>query len=45
MTVSAFGGGGHITLNMRQRLKDSGAHVFFDRMSDLSYVIADLSSE
>jgi HAD superfamily hydrolase (TIGR01509 family) len=39
MTVLAFGGGKHMTAQMRQRLKDSGAHVFFDRMSDLKEII------
>jgi HAD superfamily hydrolase (TIGR01509 family) len=44
MTVMAFGGGKHITAQMRQRLQNSGAQVFFDRMSDLNEVIASLST-
>jgi beta-phosphoglucomutase-like phosphatase (HAD superfamily) len=43
MTVLAFGGGKHITAKIRQRLKDSGAYVFFDQMSDLKEIINALS--
>lgn len=43
MTVLAFGGGKHITAKIRQRLKDSGAHVFFDQMNDLNEIINALS--
>lgn len=39
MSVLAFGGGGHMTQRIRQKLKESGAHAFFDRMSDLNAVI------
>ncbi len=35
MTVIAFGGGKHITPRMKNRLQESKAHFFFDRMSDL----------
>ena len=42
MRVLAFGGGKHITTRMRQKLQDSGAHAFFDRMSNLGEVIAGL---
>lgn len=35
MTVYAFGGGKHITNRMREKLKTSGAHLFFDKMQDL----------
>lgn len=40
MRVLAFGGGKHITTRMHQKLQDSGAHAFFDRMSDLGELIA-----
>lgn len=39
MTVLAFAGGRHITRRMRQKLQDSGAHLLFDRMSELKEVI------
>jgi hypothetical protein len=39
MTVFAFGGGKHITPRMRQGLKESKAHVFFERMSDLNEIL------
>jgi HAD superfamily hydrolase (TIGR01509 family) len=35
MTVFAFGGGQHITSRIRDKLKASGAHLFFDNMYDL----------
>jgi beta-phosphoglucomutase-like phosphatase (HAD superfamily) len=35
MTVFAFGGGQHITSRIREKLKASGAHLFFDNMHDL----------
>lgn len=35
MTVFAFGGGQHITNRIREKLKTSGAHLFFENMYDL----------
>jgi HAD superfamily hydrolase (TIGR01509 family) len=35
MTVFAFGGGKHITTRSREKLKASGAYLFFDNMHDL----------
>lgn len=40
MRVLAFGGGQHITPRMRQKLQNSGAYAFFDRMSGLGEIIA-----
>ena len=39
MTVLAFGGGQHITSRMRQNLKESKAHVYFERMSELNEIL------
>lgn len=39
MTVLAFGGGKHMTARMRQKLKKSGAHLFFDQMHDLNRLL------
>jgi HAD superfamily hydrolase (TIGR01509 family) len=39
MTVLAFGGGRHITPNLKERIKSSGAHGYFERMQELPGLI------